>query len=60
MALLKRDAFLWSDAAMPAFHDLKRVLTTTSVLQLLDFAKLFVVDCDASRTGFGVVLHQGY
>ena len=24
-----------------------------------DFAKPFLMDCDASGTGFGVVLHQG-
>lgn len=58
-ALLKRDAFIWSDAATAAFEELKTVLTTAPVLQLPDFTALFVVDCDASGTGFGVVLHQG-
>jgi hypothetical protein len=57
--LLKRDAFLWGDAATAAFHDLKRVLTSSPVLQLPDFSAPFMVDCDASGTGFGAVLHQG-
>jgi len=58
-ALLKREAFLWSTAATEAFDALKHALTTAPVLQLPDFDEPFIVDCDASGTGFGAVLHQG-
>lgn len=59
MALLKKEVFIWSQAATDAFIDLKRALTTGLVLQIPDFDKPFIVDCDASSTGFGAVLHQG-
>jgi hypothetical protein len=58
-SLLRRDAFAWDDDAITTFHTLKHALTTGPVLQMPNFAKLFVVDCDASGAGFGVVLHQG-
>jgi hypothetical protein len=57
--LLQTDTFLWSDTANAAFVALKEALTTTPVLHLPDFTKDFVVDCDASGAGFGMVLHQG-
>ena len=57
--LLKRDVFQWSVAAEAAFAALKAALSGAPVLHLPDFSKEFVVDCDASRSGFGVVLHQG-
>lgn len=38
---------------------LKTTLTTTPILQLLDFSAWFIVECDAFGTGLGVVLHQG-
>jgi hypothetical protein len=57
--LLRRDAFAWDDDTQAAFQQLKTALTTGPVLQMPNFEKTFVVDCDASGTGFGAVLHQG-
>jgi len=58
-ALLKREAFTWTAEAEAAFLALKTALITAPLLQLPDFTKRFVVDCDASGAGFGAVLHQG-
>jgi hypothetical protein len=57
--LLKREALRWTPMASKAFDSLKAALTSAPVLQLPDFEKPFIVDCDASGSGFGVVLHQG-
>jgi hypothetical protein len=57
MQLLCKEGFQWTEAATEAFDALKRALSTTPVLHLPDFDSPFMVDCDASRTGFGVVLH---
>jgi hypothetical protein len=56
--LLKKEGFTWTTAATEAFEELKKSLTTALVLQLPDFDKSFIVDCDASGSGFGAVLHQ--
>ncbi|WVZ93030.1 hypothetical protein U9M48_039053 [Paspalum notatum var. saurae] len=58
-ALFKRDGFTWSEAAASGFEALQRAITTAPVLQLPDFDRDFVVECDASGPGFGAVLHQG-
>jgi hypothetical protein len=58
-ALLKKDTFKWSMEAKEAFWALQRTLTSAAILQLPDFDRDFVVECDALGIGLGAVLHQG-
>jgi hypothetical protein len=57
--LLRKEAFAWTTETDAAFTSLKTALTTAPVLHLPDFTLDFVVECDASGSGFGAVLHQG-
>ncbi|WVZ53447.1 hypothetical protein U9M48_004387 [Paspalum notatum var. saurae] len=57
--LLKKNGFAWSKRAEEAFQRLKLALTTAPVPTLPDFQPLFILECDASGTGCGAVLHQG-
>jgi hypothetical protein len=57
-ALLKKNSFTWTTAATQAFQTLKMAMCTTSVLALPDFTKTFVLECDTSWKGIGVVLMQ--
>jgi hypothetical protein len=57
-ALLKKDDFSWNDKAAAAFQALKAAVTSAPVLALPDFARPFVVECDASIYGFHAVLIQ--
>jgi hypothetical protein len=57
--LLKWEVFRWMPAAAAAFESLKAAMTAAPVLQLPDFTRPFIVDCDASNSGFGAVLHHG-
>jgi len=57
--LLHKEAFAWTPEAAEAFTALKQALSTGPVLQISDFKRQIMVDCDASGTGFGAILHQG-
>jgi hypothetical protein len=57
--LLWKEGFKWSQEAELVFTALQRALTRSPVLQLLAFDAVFIVECDASGSGIGAVLHQG-
>jgi hypothetical protein len=55
-SLLKRNSFTWTPTIVQDFQTLKMAICTTPVLALPDFTKTFVLECDASGKGIGVVL----
>jgi hypothetical protein len=56
--LQKEHKFVWTEECETAFHLLRKLLTTASVLAQPDIEKPFDVFCDASKTGLGCVLMQ--
>lgn len=58
-AMLRKNNYIWTEAARKAFEELKSAMTQAPVLALPDFTKPFVVECDASGNGIGAVLMQG-
>jgi hypothetical protein len=57
-ALLKKNSFTWTPTATQSIHTLNMAMCTTPVPALPDFTKTFVLVCDASGKGIGVVLMQ--
>jgi hypothetical protein len=58
IALLKKNSFTWTPAVAQAFQTLKMAMYTTPFLTLPDFTNTFVLECDASGKGIGIVLMQ--
>nr|GFA85546.1 putative nucleotidyltransferase, ribonuclease H [Tanacetum cinerariifolium] len=56
---MKRKSFVWTEEAELAFQVVKEKLTTTSILVLPDFSKVFELHTDASKVAIGEVLSQG-
>ena len=56
--LTKNDAFSWTLEETKDFEQLKEVMCRSLVLTTPDFTKTFIVECDASGNGIGVVLMQ--
>jgi hypothetical protein len=57
-SLLKNNSFTWTLIVDQTFQDLKETMCTSSVLALPNFTKTFVLECDASGRGIGVVLME--
>ncbi|RDY05079.1 Retrovirus-related Pol polyprotein from transposon 17.6, partial [Mucuna pruriens] len=57
----KTISFKWKESQKRAFKALKNKLTHARILELLNFAKSFELECDASSVGIKVVLlHEGH
>ena len=55
---IRDGTFVWTTAATNAFSIIKDKLSSAPILALPDFASVFELHCDASKTGIGAVLSQ--
>ena len=55
---LKGDKFKWTSGADDAFELLKKKIIKAPILILLNFNKVFKVECDASNVGIGAILSK--
>ena len=54
----KNVGFRWEKEQENAFNTLKEKLCIAPILHLLDFSKIFEIECDASGIGIGAILMQ--
>jgi hypothetical protein len=55
---LKKNAFTWTSVTDHAFQAWKDAMCMTLILSLPYFTNTFILECDASRKGIGVILMQ--
>lgn len=53
---LKQGAFVWSQEALKAIHNLKSAVVSAPILSLVDFSKQLIIEWDASNSGVCAVL----
>ena len=58
--ITEEDAFSWNIEATQVFQQLKESMCKAPILVTPEFTKTFIVECDASGDGIGVVLMQGH
>ncbi|XP_072943325.1 uncharacterized protein [Epargyreus clarus] len=59
MLTKKAQSWIWGDAQVNAFTELKRLLTSTPILAQPDYSLPFVIRTDASNYALGAALIQG-
>ena len=54
--LLKKDSFQWNESTNLSFEKLKEAMCTALMLSTPNFTKEFIMECDSSGNGIGLVL----